>query len=509
MKIQILLLLIVVSAAQIFSQQSGRKFYRSAVIDGNNIKTVFGNWGVLGEPSDSRPHGAWMYPTNGYIGDESIFIGLEFPMKDYNNDGKSDTVHSVITCPVSRPARSLDQDPNSGASWTFMPESSSVNPTSESVPLSSLPSTWPPSWTDTQGNPAWKGMFGPSTFVGSLEAFYTMSDENDHRFDTPANNSYKTNFTGITGQGIRLTVRFIQSSDPTLENILFRICDVTNLGKLKYNKVIFGSLMGTYVGLTGNIHTPQEYDDDYSILMKKEGVVITGDFPNDNSRNPSWVGPVGKYGVGFVDAPLENALGSFYYFTSSGVIPLGDDEQLWSILKEGKYTVPFNVVNDTIPTAGSDGDFVYGSYSFPLDTQKTKRIATVLAYGYTNAEVLANVERARKYYREHLLNASSAVQAAAVLPTEFSISQNYPNPFNPSTTLRYGLPMNSRVVVRIYNILGQQVSELVNSEQSAGWYRVTWDASVSSGIYFYRFEAVSQNDPDKRFVDVKKMILMR
>lgn len=94
-------------------------------------------------------------------------------------------------------------------------------------------------------------------------------------------------------------------------------------------------------------------------------------------------------------------------------------------------------------------------------------------------------------------------------PTEFALEQNYPNPFNPSTTLRYGLPSRSRVRLIIYNIVGQVVADLVNSEQAAGWNQVVWNANVSSGLYFYRLEVISVNDPSKSFTDVKKMISVK
>jgi hypothetical protein len=110
---------------------------------------------------------------------------------------------------------------------------------------------------------------------------------------------------------------------------------------------------------------------------------------------------------------------------------------------------------------------------------------------------------------EYMLSSITNAVDKFPLLLNFILEQNFPNPFNPSTTLRYGLPMNSRVALRVYNILGQQVAELVNSEQSAGWYRVSWQANVASGVYIYRLEAVSTSDPTKRFVDVKKMVLMR
>jgi hypothetical protein len=100
-------------------------------------------------------------------------------------------------------------------------------------------------------------------------------------------------------------------------------------------------------------------------------------------------------------------------------------------------------------------------------------------------------------------------QMIADIPTVYELQNNYPNPFNPSTTLRYGLPSNSKVTLKIYNILGQVVAELVNAEQAAGWHTTIWNASVASGMYFYRIEATSTNDPNNRFVDVKKMLLLK
>ena len=109
----------------------------------------------------------------------------------------------------------------------------------------------------------------------------------------------------------------------------------------------------------------------------------------------------------------------------------------------------------------------------------------------------------------HVANFASSVSRAAAVPSSLSLEQNYPNPFNPSTTIRFGVSTRSNVRVTIFNILGQQVTELVNREMNAGYFEQIWDASVASGLYFYRIEAVSVDDPSKRFVDVKKMILLK
>jgi len=86
---------------------------------------------------------------------------------------------------------------------------------------------------------------------------------------------------------------------------------------------------------------------------------------------------------------------------------------------------------------------------------------------------------------------------------KFSLANNYPNPFNPSTKIQYSLPTNEFVSLKVYDIIGREVATLVNQQQSAGVYDVSFNASnLTSGIYFYKIDAGS-------FVDVKKMMLIK
>ncbi len=104
---------------------------------------------------------------------------------------------------------------------------------------------------------------------------------------------------------------------------------------------------------------------------------------------------------------------------------------------------------------------------------------------------------------------TTGVKEQAAAPQSFQLFQNYPNPFNPSTTIQYALPTRSKVRLRIYNVLGQVVTDLINTEQSEGWNQAVWNANVSSGLYFYRIEATSLDNPSKRFIETKKMLLLR
>jgi hypothetical protein len=94
------------------------------------------------------------------------------------------------------------------------------------------------------------------------------------------------------------------------------------------------------------------------------------------------------------------------------------------------------------------------------------------------------------------------------LPASYALSQNYPNPFNPSTTIDYSLPERSKVRLVIYNVLGRQVTTLVDGEQSPGFHTARWNGEngngdrVASGVYLYRLEA-------EGFTESKKMILLK
>jgi hypothetical protein len=89
------------------------------------------------------------------------------------------------------------------------------------------------------------------------------------------------------------------------------------------------------------------------------------------------------------------------------------------------------------------------------------------------------------------------------MPEEYALSQNYPNPFNPSTTIKYDLPTSLHVSLTVYDILGREVSVLVNERKNAGVHEVKFDGpDLASGVYFYRLQAGD-------FTQTKRMMILK
>lgn len=99
--------------------------------------------------------------------------------------------------------------------------------------------------------------------------------------------------------------------------------------------------------------------------------------------------------------------------------------------------------------------------------------------------------------------AVSVAETGTQAPRDYDLEQNYPNPFNPSTTIRYSLPRAGHVSLRIFDLRGREIARLVEGQQPAGTYTITWDAKgVASGVYIYKIEA-------GRFVAARKLILIK
>jgi hypothetical protein len=125
-----------------------------------------------------------------------------------------------------------------------------------------------------------------------------------------------------------------------------------------------------------------------------------------------------------------------------------------------------------------------------------------------------SLEVGKYYYRLKQLDFdgsfeySDAIEVEVAVPLEFALQQNYPNPFNPSTKINFSLASDSKVTMKVFNILGQEVVTLVDGNLAAGEHEINFNASsLNSGVYLYQINA--EGADGKRFSSVKKMILSK
>jgi len=172
-----------------------------------------------------------------------------------------------------------------------------------------------------------------------------------------------------------------------------------------------------------------------------------------------------------------------------------------------------NVVELTWQTA-TEKNSSYFEVQRKADQNSWTTIGKVSAAGTTTEKAKysfteKDVKGAIAYYRLKMVDLDGSysysieVEANVDLPVRFELSQNYPNPFNPSTTIKYAVPVDSKVRLEIYSMLGELVTTLVNDLQPAGNYTVAFDASrFASGTYIYRLTA-------NNTVITKKMLLLK
>jgi V8-like Glu-specific endopeptidase len=131
-------------------------------------------------------------------------------------------------------------------------------------------------------------------------------------------------------------------------------------------------------------------------------------------------------------------------------------------------------------------------------------------YSYTDAGLREGVYnyRLKQVNFDGSYEYTNVILAEVVVPDVYLLEQNYPNPFNPGTKIKFMLAADSKVSLKVFDVLGQEVMVLINSNLVAGGHEVNFDASgLNSGVYFYKIEATGVDGSN--FVDVKKMILTK
>jgi len=295
-------------------------------MNGNQVQTVFGNWGVIGQPAEKGYRGSWKYPNNGYLGDVSPLVGAEVKYDSAFIGGQwvqkpNAVFHSVATCPVNRPTLLTDTDPRTGKYWTFEPQAGYFNATKEKVAMSDDKTSYPPTWPDKMLDPSdpgwpgsWNGYSGKKVDA-SLETYFVMDDNNDERFNNSVNNPLgvvfkpDSNDPNRNGLGLVVKVRAMQWAQFLAQDNIFWLYEITNTSTTNYDRAVFGMLVGTYVGITST-EDFGEYRDDWSFFDVRENLTYTGDWKGirglrigDPYWQPTPSSGVGLIGYAFLESP--------------------------------------------------------------------------------------------------------------------------------------------------------------------------------------------------------------
>ncbi|HMD14636.1 MAG TPA: T9SS type A sorting domain-containing protein, partial [Bacteroidota bacterium] len=206
---------------------------------------------------------------------------------------------------------------------------------------------------------------------------------------------------------------------------------------------------------------------------------------------------------------------NIYAGTDAGIVFSTDNGTSWAIVDSGlaRSSVIAFTVSGTSIFAGTYGNGIFlstnsGSSWSAVDSGLTDAFVGALTVSGSN--LFAGTYKGGVWKRPIPEMITSVVETPRELPKQFSLAQNYPNPFNPGTTINFELPKESRVQLQLYNLLGQNVLNILNETRPAGVYEVLVNAgNLSSGVYFYRLEATSMVDLNKTFMQVRKMVLMK
>jgi len=224
-------------------------------------------------------------------------------------------------------------------------------------------------------------------------------------------------------------------------------------------------------GVTGIVYALKYLDGD---------LLIGGEFDRPGSGNTTSL-------VKWDGSAWHEVYGGIYYENPIGVYPrVSDIENV-----NGKLVLTglFNkagelpVSNAAIYEAGAWNDMSGGVNEFPIDIEVGSG-KLVVAGTFTIAGNHPSVSIAMYDIP------TSVDDDNGISKPDFHLAQNYPNPFNPATTISFSLPVQSDVRLKVYNVMGQKIAELVNERLSAGTHTVSWNASdYSSGVYFYELNA--------------------
>lgn len=275
--------------------------HRDGLHAGNQFRTTIYNDGTFGA-KQRPPDIAGEWPINSgriYMIDGNLFVGAE--VIDANNEVKH-IVSTVTSAGQGQPGQwsSGDTDPITGEWWTFLPLPGFASADTNKVAMSKWPWAWPSFWPDKFEDPVdpgwtgkWNGYFGKNILNADEEGFFVADDYMNKEFKFFPD----TTDSSRRGLGLRMWVRTFQWSNALVEDGMFALFDLENIGTYDHDKVVFGYKFGNNMGDT---ETTGDGGDDMGAFKREEDVAFLYDY--DDIGGGGWT-PVGYFGGVFLESP--------------------------------------------------------------------------------------------------------------------------------------------------------------------------------------------------------------
>ena len=284
----------------------------------------------------------------------------------------------------------------------------------------------------------------------------------------------------------------------------------------RQNQIWIGTSKGVYYERGSSSWTPVNYGfpfgdniSVYSLISIGNDIFTGSDRGVFKLVDTMWV----EKNSGLTDPYVSSLVSSNNYLfagggiSSSGVYISSDNGENWSIAPSSPAATTILTIGPNI-FAGTFGDGVwlstnYGSTWNQINDGFAGSAYYVLSLAANGQDIFAGTNAASVWKRPLSQIITDVNDLSTNQPTKYSLEQNYPNPFNPTTKINYSIPHSEFVSLKVFNVLGEEVADLVNEDKPAGSYSASFDASkLSSGIYFYKITTGS-------FSESKKMILIK
>ena len=286
------------------SSVGDRPTRRSAIMSGNQIRTLIFDFGSIGAPG-REPSLEWpIYSAHGYGYEFGPLVGVEVPIDtngyylpyiekngekvvDKDNPAYKKTIHIISDGLLDggAPGASEELSPENEP-WGWEPVSDYANDSSTSIPLSHKPDTWPKDWT------GWPGTYQAGAATADQAAYYVMDD----RFNLEFPFHPFPNDPTIGGMGLKVEVRIYQWSNPLANDAIFMVYEITNTSQNDYEKVVFGMFGDPHIGGSNDV------TDDYAWFDHNLNMV----YGYDGDEKGDWGGKTGYLGYMFLESPGNN-----------------------------------------------------------------------------------------------------------------------------------------------------------------------------------------------------------